>query len=201
MRPVLRRSLSLLVLACAAWPLNALAAPHVRNGFCVGVGFGLESVAWDDPDGDRHPAEGSGVWNARAGYAFKPDLVLGVEYWGWAKSYELSTSTLPVPVEVKLSAATACVTYFPGAAGFFVRAGAGLAYASVAVEPPPSVTDVPSSKDTRNGFALNFAPGYEWRVARRFALGFQGDVVYLGLDGDLSNVFGYGLNAQFNWYW
>ena len=64
-----------------------------------------------------------------------------------------------------------------------------------------SVTGVPSSKDTRSGFAVNFAPGYEWRVARRFALGFQGDVVYLGIDGDLSNVFGYGLNAQFNWYW
>jgi hypothetical protein len=126
MRPILRRSLSLLVLACAAWPLNALAAPHIRNGLCAGVGFGLESVSWNGPDGDRHPAEGSGVWNARAGYAIKPDLVLGVEYWGWAKSYELSTSTLPVPVEVKLSAATACVTYFPGAAGFFIRAGAAL---------------------------------------------------------------------------
>ena len=137
----------------------------------------------------------------RVGYAIKPDLVLGVEFWGWAKNYELSTSTLPVPVDVKLAATTACVTYFPGAAGFFVRAGVGLAYGSVSVEPPPSVTDVPSSKDTRSGLALDLAPGYEWRVARRFALGFQGDVVYLGLDSELSNVFGYGLNAQFNWYW
>jgi hypothetical protein len=201
MRPGTRRLLSLVVLVCAAWPLNALGAAHVRNGFCAGVGFGLESVAWTDANGSRRPAEGSGVLNARAGYAVKPDLVLGVEFWGWAKSYELSTSTLPVPVNVKLSGTTACVTYFPGAAGFFVRAGAGLAYGQVSVEPPPSVNGVASSKDTRTGLALDLAPGYEWRVASRFALGFQGDFVYLGLDSELSNVFGYGLNAQFNWYW
>jgi hypothetical protein len=201
MRPVFRRSLSLLVLACAAWPLSALAAQHVRTGVTVGVGFGLESVAWTDADGDRRPAEGSGAMNARAGYAVKPDLVLGAEFWGWAKSYELSTSTLPVPVHVKLAATTACATFFPGAAGFFVRAGAGLAYGSISQEPPASVTDVPHVKHTRTGLAIDFAPGYEWRVARRFALGFQGDVVYLGLDSDLSNLFGYGVNAQFNWYW
>jgi hypothetical protein len=201
MRSFLRRSLPLFALVCTAWPHNALAAQHLRNGFCAGVGFGLESVAWTNADGDRQPAEGSGATNARVGYALKPDLVLGVEFWGWAKNYELSTSTLPVPVEVKLSATTACVTYFPGAAGFFVRAGVGLAYGTVSQEPPPSVTDVPALKDTRSGLAVDFAPGYEWRVARRLALGFQGDVVYLGLGDELSNVFGYGLNAQFNWYW
>jgi hypothetical protein len=201
MRSALRRSLPLLALVCAGWPLNAVAAAHVRNGFCAGVGFGLESVAWTNADGDRQPAEGSGAMNARAGYAVKPDLVLGIEFWGWSKSYELSTSTLPVPVDVRLSATTACVTYFPGAAGFFVRAGVGLAYGTESVEPPPSVTGVPSSKDSRSGVAVDFAPGYEWRVARRFALGFQGDIVYLGLGDELSNVFGYGLNAQFNWYW
>jgi hypothetical protein len=188
-------------LTCAGWPLSASAGTHVRTGFCAGVGFGLESVAWTDQDGDRRPAEGSGAFNARVGYAVKPDLVLGVEFWGWAKSYELSTSTFPVPVEVQLAATTACVTYFPGAAGFFVRVGAGLAYGTVSVEPPPSVTDVPSNKETREGLAVDVAPGYEWRVARRFALGFQGDIVYLGLGNELSNVFGYGMNAQFNWYW
>lgn len=200
MKAVLRRSLPIVMLLCAAWPLAAAAAPHVRNGFTIGVGFGIESVAWSDEDG-RRPAEGSGVTNARAGYALKPDLVLGAEFWGWAKDYELSTSTLPVPVRVKLAATTACVTLFPDAGGFFVRLGAGLAYGEVSVEPPPSVTDVPADKETRTGFAANLAPGYEWRVSRRFALGAQGDIVYLGLGEPLHDVFGYGINAQFNWYW
>src|SRR5712671_5113744 len=135
MHSLFRRSLPLLLLTCAGWPLSASAGTHVRTGLSAGVGFGLESVAWTDQDGDRRPAEGSGAFNARVGYAVKPDLVLGVEFWGWAKSYELSTSTLPVPVEVQLAATTACVTYFPGAAGFFVRVGAGLAYGTVSGEP------------------------------------------------------------------
>jgi hypothetical protein len=197
---VFRRSLLVLVFACAGWPLTAAAAPHTRTGLCAGVGFGVESVSWSDEDG-RRPAEGSGVTNARVGWAFKPDLVLGVEFWGWAKDYELSTSTLPVPVDVKLAATTACVTLFPDAGGFFVRLGVGLAYGHVSVEPPPSVTDVPANKESRTGFAANIAPGYEWRVTQRMALGFQGDIVYLGLGDPVNDAFGYGLNAQFNWYW
>jgi len=200
MPSVFRRSLFLVVAACAGWPLSSSAAPHVRTGFCAGVGFGLESVAYSDEDG-RRPAEGSGTTNARVGFAIKPDLVLGVEFWGWARNYEFSTSTLPVPVEVKLSAATACVTYFPGAAGFFVRLGAGLAYGRVSQEPPPSVTGVPAITEKKTGFAAEFAPGYEWRVARRLALGGQMDIVYLGIGTPLENAFGYGVSAQFNWYW
>ena len=200
MHPVFRRSLPFVMLACAGWPLAASAAPHIRTGFCAGVGFGVESVAWSE-GGDRQPSEASGVTNARAGWALKPDMVVGVEFWGWAKGYEVLAGDFTVPVDVKLGAATACVTLFPDAGGFFVRLGAGLAYGHVSVEPPSSVTEVPASKETRTGFAANLAPGYEWRVAKRFALGFQGDIVYLGLGDPLDNAFGYGLNAQFNWYW
>jgi len=201
MRSGLRRSLLIVGLTCTAWPLHAVAAPHVRTGFCAGVGFGLESVSWTDSDGERRPAEGAGAVNARVGFAVRPDLVLGAEFWGWSKSYDLSTPTLPVPVHIRLAATTACVTYFPGAAGFFVRFGAGLAYGSESIEPPPSVTDVPASKDSITGFAADVAPGYEWRVTKRLALGFQGDIVYLGLGDELKDAFGYGVNAQFNWYW
>jgi hypothetical protein len=200
MHRVFRRSFPFVVLACAGWPVVASAAPHVRTGFCAGVGFGVESVAWSD-DGGRQPSESSGVVNARAGWALKPDMVVGVEFWGWAKDYELIAGDFPVPVEVKLGAATACVTLFPDAGGFFVRLGAGLAYGHVSIDPPPSVTDVEANEETRTGFAANIAPGYEWRVSNRLALGFQGDIVYLGLGDPLSNAFGYGLNAQFNWYW
>jgi hypothetical protein len=200
MRPVFRALVVLVVVMCAGWPLSAAALPHVRTGFCAGVGFGLESVAWSDEDG-RRPAEGSGAANARVGYAVKPDLVLGVECWGWAKTYQFSTSTLPVPVDVKLAATTACVTYFPGGGGFFMRLGAGFAYGRVTQNPPSSVTNVPHLEESRQGFAAEVAPGYEWRVANRLALGAQGDIVYLGVGSPLNDAFGYGLSAQFNWYW
>ncbi|HET6463486.1 MAG TPA: outer membrane beta-barrel protein [Candidatus Krumholzibacteria bacterium] len=200
MHRIFRRSLPLVMLACVGWPLAASAAPHIRTGFCAGVGFGWESVAWSDGD-DRQPSEGSGVMNARAGWAVEPDMVVGLEFWGWAKGYETLVGDFTVPVDVKLAATTACVTFFPDAGGFFVRLGAGLAYGHVSIEPPSSVTEVATSKETRTGFAANIAPGYEWRVAKRMALGFQGDIVYLGLGDPLNNAFGYGVNAQFNWYW
>ena len=178
----------------------ASAEPHTRNGLCLGLGFGLESVSWTDADGDRN-VEGSGTGNARAGYAIKPDLVLGIEFWGWAKDYEISTTTLPVPVDVRLTATTIGVTYFPGNAGFFVRLGAGIAYGRIEVNPPPSVDSVAADAEADTGIAVSLAPGYEWRLTPKFALGAQGDIVYLGLGGALEDAFGYGLNAQFNWYW
>jgi hypothetical protein len=160
----------------------------------------MESVSWTDEEGDRK-VEGSGAGNARIGYAVKPDLVVGVEFWGWAKNYDISTETLPVPVDVKLSATTLAVTYFPGNAGFFIRLGAGFAYGRIKVEPPPSVTSVPAGTQSYTGFAVDLAPGYEFRMTQRFALGAQGDVVYLALGDALEDVFGYGVSAQFNWYW
>jgi hypothetical protein len=197
---LLRRWLLILAVMCAGVPGAAAADPHIRTGLCVGVGFGIESVAWTDEYGDRH-TEGSGSGNARIGYALKPDLVLGVEMWAWANEYEIGTHTLPVPVHVKIAATDLCATYFPGGGGFFLRLGAGFAYGEVRVEPPASVTEVAPSKNSETGFAVNFSPGYEFRVARHLALGAQGDVVYLGLGGPLEDVFGYGINAQFNWYW
>ncbi|HET6347477.1 MAG TPA: outer membrane beta-barrel protein [Candidatus Krumholzibacteria bacterium] len=196
----LRRGLVVAALALAARPVDAGAAEHTRNGVCAGVGFGIESVSWTQ-EGDRRPAEGSGTLTARVGFAVKPDLVLGVEFWGWSQDHELSTPTLPVPVNVKLTATNACASFFPGNTGVFLRFGLGLAYGRVKQEPPPSVTNVPAVTESRTGVAFNFSPGYEWRVAPRLALGAQGDIVYLGLGDVLKNAFGYGLSAQFNWYW
>jgi hypothetical protein len=195
-----RRSFLLAVLACVAWPVTAAAAPHVRTGICAGVGFGMESVSWSDQDEDRN-VEGSGAANARVGYMVRPDLAVGVEFWGWAKNYDISTETLPVPVDVKLTATTLAVSYFPGGDAFFMRLGVGLAYGRVEVEPPPSVTSVPATTQSYTGFAVDFAPGFEFRMTQKFALGLQGDLVYLDLGEALEDVFGYGLSAQFNWYW
>jgi hypothetical protein len=102
---------------------------------------------------------------------------------------------------VKLTSTTLCVTYFPGNAGFFVRLGAGFAYGRIEVDPAASVTSIPAATESESGLAVDLAPGYEWRLSGRFAIGAQGDVVYLGLGDALENAFGYGVSAQFNWYW
>jgi hypothetical protein len=199
MRALWRRSLPA-ALAGLLIAGTALAEPHTRNGLCLGLGFGLQSVSWSDANGDRN-VEGSGTGNARAGYAIRPDLVLGLEFWGWAKEYEIGIDTLSVPVHIRLTATTVGVTYFPGNTGFYMRLGAGIAYGRAEVSAPPSVDVAAAGVETDTGIAVALAPGYEWRLTPKFALGGQMDLVYLGLSGALENAFGYGVNAQFNWYW
>ena len=197
---VLRRSLLLIAIVCIVAPVAAGAAPHTRLGLCAGLGFGVESVSWTDADGARD-AESSGTANARIGYAVKSDLVLGVEFWGWAKEYEVLTSSGTVDIDVQLTATTLAVTYYPGNAGFFLRLGAGLAYSRVDLNVPAGVDPPANGSGTEAGVAVLFAPGYEFRLTRTLALGAQGDVVYMGLSDVIENPFGYGLNVQFNWYW
>jgi hypothetical protein len=200
MGPVLRRPVLLLGIICIVAPVTAGAAPHTRLGWCVGVGFGIESVSWTGTDGGRD-TENSGTANARVGRALKDDLVVGIEFWSWAKEYEVQLTEAIVPVDVRLTATTISTTYFPGGGGFFIRMAAGLAYGRLQVAPPSQVTTIPAIDDNETGLAALLAPGYEWRFTQRFALGAQGDVVYLGLGNVLKNAFGYGVNAQFNWYW
>jgi len=189
--------LSVAVLVAAG---RASAEPHTRTGPYLGFGFGLESVSWKSEDGERD-VEASGTLTARAGWALKPTLLVGAEFWGWANEYEVQTSSGAIPINVRLTSTTAAVTVIPGNAGFFLRLGAGLAYGDVESSPPSGVSGSVAPPDSDTGFAFIFAPGYEWRLTARFALGFQGDIVYLGLNDVLQDAFGYGLNAQFNWYW
>ena len=79
----LRRSILAVTIACLGAPGVAAAAPHIRTGLCVGGGFGIESLTYTDQYDEKF-VEGSGTANARIAYALKPDLMLGVEFWGWA---------------------------------------------------------------------------------------------------------------------
>lgn len=177
-------------------PALAAAEPHTRTGLCAGFGFGLESVSWTDAR-DERSVEASGVLSARVAWALKPTLAVGIEFWGWAKDDDILLSSGAVPVTVQLSATTLAATFYPGADGFFIRLGAGLAYGRVDVDGSGAVEE----PDGETGVAVLLAPGYEFRVTDHFALGAQGDLVYLGLSAPVENPFGYGLNVQFNWYW
>jgi hypothetical protein len=186
-----------------------------RDGWTAGFGLGGSYISWTWADGDRR-SEGSGAANARVAYAFKPDVLVGVEWWGWAKDYEIGSTPQDVPANITLMCATAAVTVFPGDVGFFFRLGAGVAMGSSEITPPPTVQFPISGETDDTGFAGLFAVGYETGVTPRLALGGAIHFVYMTLGGDdevplapngatVSNPFddtlGYGLTVQFNWYW
>jgi Outer membrane protein beta-barrel domain len=172
-----------------------------RDGWTAGFGLGGSYVSWTWADGDRRQ-EGSGAGNARVAYALEPDLLVGIEWWGWAKDYEIGSTPEDVPAKITLWAANAAVTYFPGDVGFFVRGGLGVALGSAEITPPPTVVFPVSGKSDDTGFSALVAVGYETGITPRLALGGVMHVVYLGIDeGPFNDTLGYGLTVQFNWYW
>jgi hypothetical protein len=129
-----------------------------------------------------------------------PEVLVGLEGWGWSKEYEIGSVPQDIPVEVRLWSAAASVTYFPGNTGFYLRGGVGAGGGRIAANAPPGSGI--SSTDTDIGVAGLAAVGYEAGITDHLAVGAAAHVVYLGLDqSPFDSIFGYGLSVQFNWYW
>lgn len=190
-----------LSVATASAVRPARAEQPARTGWAAGFGLGGASVSWTWEDGQRRHEE-SGSGNARVAWALDPDLLLGVEWWGWSRDYEIGSVPEDVPAEITLWSANLAATYFPGNVGFFVRGGLGLAFGSAEVTPPPSVTFPVSGKSDDTGLSVLAAVGYEAGVTSHMAMGGAMHVLYLALDeGPFDNVLGYGLSVQLDWYW
>jgi opacity protein-like surface antigen len=122
--------------------------------------------------------------------------------WGWSKSYSIEYTPDNVPAEIIVWAATPSVTYFPGDAGVFVRGGVGVGQGRATVTPAPSVDFPVSGGMDDTGVALMAAAGYEFQLTPHLALGAAAHVVYVAIDeAPFDDATGYGLTAQFNWYW
>ena len=200
MKPHRRTLLALTLAVVAVSSGRAHAEPHTRSGFFVGFGLGSSNASWDWFDGRSSKWSGSG--SLRLGMALANDLLLGFEGWKWAHDDQIETSTAPVPVEARLTAITLAATYYPGDAGFYLRGGVGVADGRVDVTPPSGVAFPVSGQTRDTGLAMIGAMGYEMRLTSRFALGAEGDVVYLGVSGEaIDTVFGYGIAVELNWYW
>ncbi len=186
-----------------AWSVGpARAEAPKRDAMALGFGVGGGSVSWLWPDDERR-GEWSGSGNARAAWALSRELLVGVEWWGWAKDYEIGSIPEDVPAEVRFWAANAAATYFPGDTGFYLRGGVGWGEGRLEIAPPPSVVGFPiSGEKSAGGLSVLGAMGYEFGVTPRLALGGAVHAVYIAIDSDyFQHVFGYGLTGQFNWYW
>jgi hypothetical protein len=186
------RELRVLVFALLVCTLGAVAAPAVagthpqnHDGWSIGFGFGGGSgtLNLDGTNGDSE-GKGGGVGSFRVGFPLNEKISLAFEGSGWARTED--------DVTLALSTSTFGVAYFP-AEGLALRGGIGFGSVSSSVD-AGSVT-VSSSE---SGLGLFGAVGYDFRLARTFALGPQVDLGYVDFDGGSANWIG--LSLQFNWY-
>jgi hypothetical protein len=166
---ILVSSLLLVVL-----PALALAGmwPNERDGWMLGanLGGGTAGLNVSGFDTDRETGVAGSL---RFGYAFQNQFAVGLEGNAWTKSVDNETWTFSV--------GGPSFTYYPAGQGFYMRAVVGGGRVEYKIQSGGSSISV---SDT--GFGLIGGAGYEFRVARRFALGPQIDYSYSRIDSDLS---------------
>ena len=159
--------------------------PHERDGVVLGfnLGAGTAGVNVTGVDSGR---EGGFAAGFRVGYAFTPELAVGLDGTYWSKDVDNETWTFDV--------GGASLTYYPGAKGFFVRGGIGAGSAEYATE-SGGVTFTASD----DGFGFLLGTGYEWRLTRKFALGPEVDYSYAKVSNDFSLNY-VNFTVGLNWY-
>lgn len=175
-------ALALALVAVA--PAAAGTHPHNHNGWSIGLGVGGGSAGLSLDGTDGGDREGGGIGNFRLGYPLNEKVTLALESSAWSKSEDGATVTF--------GATTVGVAFFPSE-GLVLRGGLGLGTSRFSADLGPYTIS-----STESGFGLNGAVGYEFRLARTFALGPQADFGYTTFDGGSANWFG--LGVQGTWY-
>lgn len=159
--------------------------PQNHNGWSIGLGIGGGSAGLSVDGAGSSDREGGATGNFRVGYPLNEKLSLALESNAWTKSENSATVTF--------SATTIGVAVFPSE-GLVLRGGVGFGNSRFSVDAGNNVT----VSSTETGFGVNGGIGYEFRLARTFALGPQIDGGYASFDGGSANWFGLGL--QGTWY-
>jgi hypothetical protein len=165
------------LLVSGAAPTVAQANPQTRDGFWIGFGVGSGSLGCDDC-GSRESA-GSGY--LKMGGTINQQLLIGGQIDGWSKSTNGATLTF---------ANVAAVVYFyPWVDGGLYLMG-GVGGSSIKV-------DVGQFSNQTNGTGYTVGLGYDWRVAKSFALTPYVTVIGGHFDGGNANMYHLGLG--FTW--
>jgi hypothetical protein len=176
---------ALVLAATAASAATAGQYPQDHAGWSIGLGVGGSSAAVTEPGFGTSERQGGQMWNLRVGFPLNERVSLALEGNVWTRTqgdlqFTLVTNTLGVavhPVE-----------------GLVLRGGIGIGHTTV------NETNIfrQTHSWSKDGVGLHFAAGYEFRLARRFAIGPQLDYGLTTFDGGHADWFGGGVN--FNWY-
>lgn len=183
--------IALIALTTAAPTARAQGWDHARDGWMLGLSLGGGGAEAEfDAEGDLAATSdrtGGVAVGFRAGYALRPDIVLGFEGNGWGRT---ESAVVPffgnVDVTTTLTVAVVSCTWYPGTGGFFVRGGLGGGTLSQEIDSGGVSVTYDAS-----GFGVHGALGYEWRVTRTFAIGPQLDLAWMNIgEIDVQNANG-----------
>ena len=186
--------LALVPMASAA---GAAQWPHARHGLILGfgVGGGSGQVSWSEDNVTTSSGRDGGFGgDIRVGYAFSPELALAFEGASWTRTFTSEHFSGSFDETWTLSVGTVALTWYPNGGGFYLRGGIGGGNTEVKFS-----QDNLEIKGHESGFGGLVGVGYEWRLARRFALGpeltFGGMSLDHGWKANFTN-----LTLGFNWY-
>lgn len=138
-----------------------------------------------DVDGESSDRSTGGAGSIRIGYAVSPQVVLGFDGNGWTRDSD--------GVRQTFSVGGVGATWYPQENGFWLKAIAGVGRAEFRTN--IFGVDVEAS-DTGGAFALG--TGYEWRLARSFAVGPALDFARASFDGGSADWVNFSVGL--NWY-
>ena len=192
---------SVFATSTVAFPSSAWAQNREGGWFGVGGGFGTANVTCDDcGESDR---ESSGAGYLRGGGALNPRVLLGGEFNIWTKTFAFEPG---LDSTVNLYNFSGTVSFYPSVdRGFFVKGGAGVAFADIDLKETGGST---ITVDVGNGPGLIVGAGYDISLGRRVALtpavnvwyGSLGDMKFQGeplLSGLKHNVFDITIGVTF----
>lgn len=177
--------LFLLAFLLIALPSAAESWPHERDGFMLGFNFGGGSASVKSDDGEEDSA-GGGAGSFRLAWAFSNQFLVGLESSAWVGETDLGE-------DLTLSSYLLNFTWYPGAKGWFLRAGFGGGTAEVSGDLLGAKVSV-----SKSGGSFGLGAGHEWRLTRKFALGAALDYATIDLDGGNFDYLNF--TAQLNWY-
>lgn len=175
---------ALAVILIAA-PAGAGSWPNERDGFMLGFNIGGGSAKVKSDEGEESDAGGA-AGSFRLAWAFSNQFLVGLESHAWVGESDFGD-------DLTLSSVLLNFTWYPGAKGWFLRAGFGSGTAEVTGELFGAKVSVSES-----GGSFGLGGGHEWRLTRKFALGAAVDYATIDLDGGSFDFVNF--TAQLNWY-
>ena len=197
----------ILLCACAAllgWALPAAAAsPHMRDGWQLGFAYGYSSGRLTLADGAEGEVRGGATPQIRLGHAVGRHFAFGAEYNGWM----LEGGDAALKIRSSLQQVMLTGTWYPGnpqsiSGGFYLRAGLGLGWASVAEVEIVDQIQEHGVRIDESGLGIATSLGYEFRIRSNAAAGLGVGFNHLSINKDVYESGWFTpITGTLAWYW